>query len=242
MFRINKSKSAIGVIAFVLLVTLTPPAIAGKPGTIPSLNGSICKAFGGVWKAGKNGKCTVINTTGNSNRFLINAGDTLEISNGGIFNVNFDIDNSGNVNNNGTFNTLTGDYYNSSAGVFNNNGIFNNNLTIYNGAIFNNHGNFNNTSRLINYITFNNYSDGIINNTTGGSIDNRGTFTNISANFFVDGTNNFFNAGTIYNRVNAIFNNSDGYINNNGGNIVNENGTWNGCGISVGGTGSGLPC
>jgi hypothetical protein len=108
MFKVNKSKSAIGVIALSLLVTLIPSANAGKPGSTPSLNGTLCKSFGGTWKAGKTGTCSLVNSGGsiaNNKNFVINSGDTFY-----IYNSNFS--NYATITNYGVISTIYGGFDN----------------------------------------------------------------------------------------------------------------------------------
>ena len=101
MFKVNKSKSAIGVIALLILATLTPTAMAGKP--TPSLNGTLCKSFGGTWKAGKNGTCFIVNNTNNEGDFTIKAGQELRIIAGQQFHNYGIINNFGTIRNYGVF-------------------------------------------------------------------------------------------------------------------------------------------
>ena len=112
MLKINKSKSVIGVLSLLLLVTLVPSANAGKPGSTPSLNGTLCKSFGGTWKAGKNGTCSMVNLGGssiNNKDFVINNGDTLFIQYS-----NFS--NNATITNYGVISTLNGGFDNISPG------------------------------------------------------------------------------------------------------------------------------
>ena len=88
------------VITLLILATLTPSANAGKPGL--SLNGTLCKSFGGAWKAGKTGTCSMVNLGGtivNFQNFIINIGDTLFIRNSNFQNDAI-ITNNGAITNN----------------------------------------------------------------------------------------------------------------------------------------------
>ena len=101
MFKVNKSKGAIGVLSLLLLITLTPSAMAGKPG--PTLDGKLCKRFGGTWDAGKNATCYLVNDAENTGEFTIKAGQELRIIGGRQFINIGTIYNSGTILNYGIF-------------------------------------------------------------------------------------------------------------------------------------------
>ena len=173
MFKVNKSKSAIGVIALLILATLTPTAMAGKP--TPSLNGTLCKSFGGTWKAGKSGTCTIANNftppEGVIIDFIIKTGDFLVNNAGDLTNSAFTT--SGTITNNGTI-TNTGHMYtlgvtNNSGGTITNNGI----IDFYaGGSPVNNYGLITNNLEIYVANSIVNNSGGIITNATVGKIQN----------------------------------------------------------------------
>jgi hypothetical protein len=74
MLKVNKSKSVIGVLSLLLLVSLAPPANAGKPGSTPTLDRKLCTEFGGSWVVGKNATCYLVNNFDNYGDFTVKAG------------------------------------------------------------------------------------------------------------------------------------------------------------------------
>jgi hypothetical protein len=101
MFGSMKSKSAIGVIALLLLTTLTPSAMAGKRGTIQTLSGSVCKTIGGTWVS-KSRNCYMTGTSASYIPFIIDSKSQLIIESGDFTNY-YDITNNGGIVNYGTF-------------------------------------------------------------------------------------------------------------------------------------------
>ena len=151
MLRVSKSKGVLGALSLLLLVTLAQPAIAGKPGSIPTLNGTLCKSLGGTWKAGKSGLCTISVSTPNIPSFDIGVGDRLIITSNGILNNN-------------TYKTVRnlGLIILSSGGTLISNGTIDNYGTIDNSGSFTNGGTFSNRSNgfILNQgsgIIYNNY-------------------------------------------------------------------------------------
>ena len=139
MFGSMKSKSAIGVIAILLLTTLTPSAVAGKPGTTPTLNGSLCKSFAGVWVA-KVRNCYITTNLGSSVGFIIDSKSQLIIENNGEFTNYSDITVNGSIVNYGTFNTSSNVY---NYGTLVNFGNINSSNYIYNYSYIQQNGNWN---------------------------------------------------------------------------------------------------
>ena len=136
MLKVNKSKSVIGVIALLLLVTLIPSANAGKPGSTPSLNGTLCKSFGGTWKAGKTGTCNIFQQSPkNYQDFKIDAGDTLFIGSFKTFQNYAIVTNYGKIQLQFSDNIQIGGFENyGPSGRVINNGIFIGCLINYSGA------------------------------------------------------------------------------------------------------------
>ena len=104
MFGSMKSKSAIGIIAILLLTTLTPSAVAGKPGTIPTLTGTLCKSFAGVWNA-KVKTCFISGNSASYVSFIIDSKSQLSIDPSGDFTNYYEITNNGSITNYGSFHT-----------------------------------------------------------------------------------------------------------------------------------------
>ena len=104
MFKVNKSKGTIGVLSLLLLVTLTPSAMAaGKPGSIPTLDSKICKRLGGTWNSGKIATCTVAgNIYEFYGDFTIKANNLLLVT--GYFRNHNTIVNNGTITITGTLN------------------------------------------------------------------------------------------------------------------------------------------
>ena len=104
MFNSVRSKSAIGVIALLFLTTLTPSAVAGKPGSTVSLNGTVCKSFAGTWIS-KVRTCYITGNGASNVDFNIDARSQLVIENAGNFTNYGVITNFGSVVNYGNFTT-----------------------------------------------------------------------------------------------------------------------------------------
>ena len=136
MFKVNKSKGTIGVLSLLLLVSLAPSANAGKPGSTPSLNGTLCKSFGGTWKAGKTGTCNILyNSPKNYQDFKINAGDTLFIGRFSTFQNYAIVTNYGKIQLEFRDNIQIGGFENyGPSGRVINNGIFTGCINNYSGA------------------------------------------------------------------------------------------------------------
>lgn len=210
MLKVNKSKSAIGVIALLLLVTLTPSASAGKPGSTPSLNGTLCKSFGGQWKAGKTGTCTISGSHRNERSFNISAGNTLVIAQSGTFINNATINNSGggSITSSGTFINNAevriinfGTITNLSTSLIDNYGY------IESRGFFKNSGNFINHGEFFSDLNTDLYINELLD---GGIFTNRGVVNFINGPTSFDGT--FNNYGTLnnfsrFNFQGATFNN-----------------------------------
>ena len=227
MLKVSKSKGVLGALSLLLLVTLAQPANAGKPGSIPTLNGTLCKSLGGTWKAGKSGLCTISVSTPNIPSFDIGFGDRILITSTGILNnnnvktirnigtiilnsggtliSNGTIDNYGAVDNSGSFTNL-GTFTNRSNGIIvnNPNGIIYNNYQVYNyqNATIENFGIMNNLNDAGTGNSTVLSNSGVFNNKTGAYVNNSGTINNEAT-------------GTVNNQVNGTINNA-GIVRNYG--------------------------
>ncbi len=163
------------------------------------------------------------------------------IINIGTFGNDFDcvINNFGTIENPGFFDIMIG--------TINNFGTFENSDKIFNVhcqfgftcGVINNYGTFNNSGLILSDScincttsgTINNFSDGIINNNSGGTLDTAGDETSIINNSGIINNNSggtINNSGTINNNSDGTINNfSDGTINNNSGGTINNSGTIN---------------
>ena len=170
MFKFKGSKSAIGLAALSLLVVFTPTASAGKP--IPTLNGAICKAWGGTWDSGKLTYCTV-----GPNAFLATL-DSIVIKEKTTLILDKNVDLVGFMQNSGTvFNRAILRNF----GTISNEGALS---VVFNSGTITNNGNF--------FL----YGDGVNAGTTlqnVGTFENYGTFSHRAAGY------NFTNSGVIYN-------------------------------------------
>ena len=104
MFGSVKSKSAIGIIALLLLTGMTPSAVAAKRGSTPTLNGTVCKSIGGDWVA-KVRNCYINGSIISSVSFIIDSKSQLIIDTYGNFTNYNDITVNGSIVNYGTLNT-----------------------------------------------------------------------------------------------------------------------------------------
>jgi hypothetical protein len=228
MFGVSNSKSLIGVLSLLLLVTLTPSAMAGKPGSRPTLTGTFCKnVLQGTWKAGKSANCAITSNVTNIDLFEIKNGDRLTVyglftNQGFIYNSGEIVTaDSGTIDNQRTINNLT-------SGLIQNNGTIRGNTNeLYNSGSIKNAGLFDYHGEITNFLT------GTITNNAGksfqsyGALNNNGVFNNFGT-FTIDNTD--LTANVIYN--NGIFNNFTGgsiivefttfLVNNSGGTITND--------------------
>ena len=126
MATLNKSKNVIGVFVLLLLIEVTPTAIACQ--LSPSLDRSYCvKVLSGSWSSNNAATCT-INTGQNLPSFNIPSGRTLVINNAvylysGII-----------LNNKGTIIINKSGSLNNNYGTINSTGKIDNYGTVFNGA------------------------------------------------------------------------------------------------------------
>jgi hypothetical protein len=151
MFGSKKSKTVIGAIALLLLISFTPSAVAGR-NVVPSLNGTLCKSWGASWNA-KNRVCYVGTTINIGYDLIIDAKSTLYITNGTLQFT------GANLNNLGTITNLEGNFYNY--------GFIRNSGRIFNGSYFNSNNNVQNYGYIENTANW----DGCVIDSGGSSLN-----------------------------------------------------------------------